>query len=240
MNDNAVATTAAYLNADEVKTFGSLTLPIPAHKRINTLTSQQKLGYNKKIFSGNEGHEIIPSGHDITLKTTKPPSINMKELKSAQKQNLMNGFSAANLVLDGKAQTPNSRVSSRNSRITTGDTTQTKNSNQNQNQTAVNTVDVGDFDTTENFLGIDTSQQPGGAGAGANNTNGIITNGNGNAPKVQTSSDQSLIELRNYASLMDQYSLHNFMIYNGNSLKSTPEFVSYHRIYRNEWGGIYR
>ena len=33
--------------------------------------------------------------------------------------------------------------------------------------------------------------------------------------KALTGSDLSLIELRNYAVLMDQFSLHNFMIYNG-------------------------
>ena len=57
--------------------------------------------------------------------------------------------------------------------------------------------------------------------------------------KISSGSDKSLVELRNYASLMDQYSLHNFMIYNGKALKSTPEFVSFHHIFKNEWGGIY-
>lgn len=57
--------------------------------------------------------------------------------------------------------------------------------------------------------------------------------------KISSGSDKSLVELRNYASLMDQYSLHNFMIYKGKALKSTPEFVSFHHDFKNEWGGIY-
>jgi len=47
-----------------------------------------------------------------------------------------------------------------------------------------------------------------------------------------------MTELRNYTSLMDSFSVHNFMIWNGRAMKSTPEFQSYRRTYNNEWGGI--
>lgn len=50
--------------------------------------------------------------------------------------------------------------------------------------------------------------------------------------------DETLHELRTYASLMDQYSLHNFMIWNGKTLENTPEFQSFMRKYCNEWGYI--
>jgi IQ domain-containing protein H len=54
-------------------------------------------------------------------------------------------------------------------------------------------------------------------------------------PKKQ---DEALVELRSYTSLMDEYSLHNFMIWNGRALKDTPEFQSYMRTYKNQWSYI--
>jgi hypothetical protein len=44
--------------------------------------------------------------------------------------------------------------------------------------------------------------------------------------------------LRSYTSLMDEFSLHNFMIWNGNTLRNTPEFQSYLRTYKNQWSYI--
>lgn len=54
-------------------------------------------------------------------------------------------------------------------------------------------------------------------------------------PKKQ---DDALVELRSYTSLMDEFSLHNFMIWNGRVLKDTPEFQSYMRTYKNQWSYI--
>ena len=45
-------------------------------------------------------------------------------------------------------------------------------------------------------------------------------------------------ELRNYTTLMDKFSLHNFVIYYGETLKDTPEFQSFRREYSHEWGAI--
>jgi len=45
-------------------------------------------------------------------------------------------------------------------------------------------------------------------------------------------------ELRNYTMLMDTFSLHNFVIYQGETLKNTPEFQSFRRQYSHEWGSI--
>jgi hypothetical protein len=60
----------------------------------------------------------------------------------------------------------------------------------------------------------------------------------GHKPKADTNGADVMIELRNYTSLMDSFSVHNFMIWNGRAMKSTPEFQSYRRTYNNEWGGI--
>ena len=51
-------------------------------------------------------------------------------------------------------------------------------------------------------------------------------------------SQTTLNELRNYSSLMDQFSLHNFLIWNGKALRNTPEFHSFRRTYDNDWGPI--
>ena len=56
--------------------------------------------------------------------------------------------------------------------------------------------------------------------------------------KPEKKSDVAISELRTYTSLMDQYSLHNFMIWNGRTLKSTPEFQSFQRTYANDWSYI--
>lgn len=50
--------------------------------------------------------------------------------------------------------------------------------------------------------------------------------------------DSTVEELRNYIVLMDKYSLHNFLIYEGHALKDTPEFQSFQRSYQYQWGSI--
>lgn len=56
--------------------------------------------------------------------------------------------------------------------------------------------------------------------------------------KSDKKADEAISELRTYTSLMDQYSLHNFMIWNGRALKSTPEFQSFQRTYSHGWSYI--
>lgn len=43
---------------------------------------------------------------------------------------------------------------------------------------------------------------------------------------------------RSYTALIDQHALHNFIIHNGKAVRTTPEFVSFHRCYRDQWEGI--
>lgn len=45
-------------------------------------------------------------------------------------------------------------------------------------------------------------------------------------------------QLRTYATLMDQYSLHNFIVWNGRALRNTPEFASFQRTYLEIWSNI--
>jgi hypothetical protein len=44
----------------------------------------------------------------------------------------------------------------------------------------------------------------------------------------------------NYDDIMDQFSLHQFIIRKGKVLDNTPEFASYQRSYRAYWGSIER
>ena len=50
--------------------------------------------------------------------------------------------------------------------------------------------------------------------------------------------DPVVDELRTYTVMLDKFSLHNFMIYNGQALRDTPEFHSFRRTYNHEWGSI--
>ncbi len=56
--------------------------------------------------------------------------------------------------------------------------------------------------------------------------------------KEPTAAENTLEELRSYITLMDKYSLHNFMIYEGRALTETPEFQSFKRTYQYKWGAI--
>lgn len=56
--------------------------------------------------------------------------------------------------------------------------------------------------------------------------------------KLKFKNDPTVDELRSYVSLMDKFSLHNFIIYEGRSLKDTPEFQSFQRAYMEQWGSV--
>ena len=45
-------------------------------------------------------------------------------------------------------------------------------------------------------------------------------------------------DIRTYTELLDLYSLHEFIIRKGQTLRATPEFVSYQRSYQSNWGPI--
>ncbi|KAG5189603.1 hypothetical protein JKP88DRAFT_243120, partial [Tribonema minus] len=45
-------------------------------------------------------------------------------------------------------------------------------------------------------------------------------------------------KIRGYLELLDEFSLHHFVIYRGTVVDSTPEFASFKRTYAERWGGI--
>jgi hypothetical protein len=55
-----------------------------------------------------------------------------------------------------------------------------------------------------------------------------------------TDADKQREDARQYAELLDMYSLHEFIIRKGQTLRNTPEFVSYQRKYQTQWGAISR
>lgn len=60
-------------------------------------------------------------------------------------------------------------------------------------------------------------------------------------PDVSSSTDLAVKERedpRTYTELLDLYSLHEFIIRKGQTLRNTPEFVSYKRSYQVQWGSI--
>jgi IQ domain-containing protein H len=50
--------------------------------------------------------------------------------------------------------------------------------------------------------------------------------------------DKVMNELRNYILIMNQYSLHNFIIYRGKTLRETPEFVALKEAFAYSWGSM--
>ena len=58
------------------------------------------------------------------------------------------------------------------------------------------------------------------------------------ARTVQEEAVKERDDARQYAELLDMYSLHEFIIRKGQALRSTPEFVSYQRKFTQQWGAI--
>ena len=81
----------------------------------------------------------------------------------------------------------------------------------------------------ESSMSNSMSMSKSGSKSGGKNKNG---NGNGSGNGMNGEIEQ----IRGYLDLLDQYSLHNFLIFNGKALTDTPEFSSFKRKYRSFWG----
>jgi IQ domain-containing protein H len=57
-------------------------------------------------------------------------------------------------------------------------------------------------------------------------------------PKTSESLQANVAAIRGYLELLDQYSLHHFIIYKGKTVFETPEFESFQRLYVTRWGAI--
>ena len=61
---------------------------------------------------------------------------------------------------------------------------------------------------------------------------------NAAASGVEKSLDVQIGKIRNYLELLDQYSLHHFLVYRARTLRSTPEFKSFERKYAIKWADV--
>lgn len=56
---------------------------------------------------------------------------------------------------------------------------------------------------------------------------------------TQPRADQSAGRpVRGFEELMDTFSLHHYIVRNGTTLDSTPEFVSFQRKFASDWGAV--
>eukprot|EP01041_Mallomonas_annulata_P008189 gene8189-16836_t len=206
---------------DEVRTFPNLTMPPPAHKDYNQRRSGRKSTksseFRQNAIKAQLDRTLEKSSSEDSKTTDSLPGI-LKLAKVAPSSTMRSssgdmppfvGFNASNMVFDGLSK-PLSFISSIQMELPV------------QSHPTLSLVNV----TNQSLPN--------------NNTNNN-SNNNSNPPTIQRQSSMlatSLAELRNYSVLMDQYSLHNFLIWNGKSLRNTPEFQSFRRTYDHDWGPI--
>ena len=203
--------------ADAVKTFPSLDLAPPNQRLQQLITGKEDKTLKKRPKSKEASNSNNSSIFPGLLKTTKPFTTNDRRQGKDADQTYV-GFSASGLKLDSSHPTPlvqtfefiGNNISTFNSSNQTQDTLKKVNLN---NQARI----------SNEGAPPSRAKTPGGSLVETAKTGHI---------------DPVLDELRNYATLMDKYSLHNFIIYEGKTLKDTPEFTSFKRLYIHEWGSI--
>ena len=215
-------------NPDDVKMFPSLEMAPPKApiSSAGTGSRKSKRGFmtKKNITSLSKG-SIESRQLPGLLKTVKPtinPSSNANDVS------VLVGFNAANVQFDGELPNYTDEI-----------TMKVKEPSARTASLAM--TDVGEY-------AADRMEQSRGDGGGSRPaTEGVedrIATGSPDSqsqmgsPKKQTQADAIVDELRNYTTLMDKFSLHNFVIYQGETLKNTPEFQSFRRQYTHEWGAV--
>ncbi|GMH84334.1 hypothetical protein TrVE_jg5934 [Triparma verrucosa] len=94
-----------------------------------------------------------------------------------------------------------------------------------ERQTQLNTVDISEQ------VSIDESQQQ---TLATKSTTSRLPKDEGAGNPLQ----QEIEQIRNYLDMLDQYSLHNFIIWKGSTVTNTPEFSSFKRKYDTFWGSV--
>ena len=207
-----MSTLSKLVAADAVKTFPSLDLVPPSQRVLQVISGKEDKTIKKRPKS-KEGSNIFPG----LLKTSKPFTTNDRRQGKDADQTYV-GFSASGLKLDSSHPTPLTQTFEFIGNISSFNTN-------NQTQDTLKKVNL------NNQANISTEGAP---PSRAKTPGGSLMETSAKTGHV----DPVLDELRNYATLMDKYSLHNFIIYEGQTLKDTPEFVSFKRMYIHEWGAI--
>ena len=142
------------------------------------------------------------------LLKAKKSSINKDRFRSGEDSTIFTGFNSMNLKFDV---------------ATENNTAYNKHAQQNSSRekiTKLPTESADPFQVTANRLLSPKGPQPSVSKQEHDNANATLD------------------ELRNYMTMLDKHSLHNFMIYDGKTLKDTPEFQSFRRMYQHKWGSI--
>lgn len=196
----------ALRQADEVRTFPSITMPAPTPTAFKVQTGKTTYSRQKDMLSNVKKYKPL-DGFPGLLKSKK--SALTVGVKTDGSSNIFTGFNNVNLKLDVKDTIPAVYEKARE-----------------HNQ--VNGVPEVPH-TGRNVMG-------GIVDLGIN----VLPSMRQTAPsqRKEKNPDPTMDELRNYIVLMDKYSMHNFLIYEGRTLKDTPEFQSFQRSYQYKWGAI--
>mmetsp|Transcript_17270 Transcript_17270/g.28993 ORF Transcript_17270/g.28993 Transcript_17270/m.28993 type:complete len:899 (+) Transcript_17270:37-2733(+) len=201
----------ALKGADEVRTFPNINMPTPVVRHDRTTGKPVRMTeQHKSLFYNNSKGPKKGSIALPGLLKTRPSKIS--EVPAPTTSQVFTGFSANNVKLD--------MVDS----ITTFDSVAAF-----QSETAARKSNA-------------AGQSIPGIGQISEVTNGapqsVLSTRSNNNSSTKVKNDSTLDELRNYITLMDKYSLHNFLIYEGKALHETPEFQSFKRTYQFRWGAI--
>lgn len=209
--------------ADEVKTFTNLDMPIPI-LATNTKSSSTTKSIKKKSRHPLPSPTIRDSAYlPGLLKGTKPPITT--DINTEVKSRPLLGFTASNLLLDGSTQQHLPNIPN------------------NSEWPIKLLLPV----LPPSLTAIDLSSQMDIPESSSDNNNhqhqhqhaiNVLNNVLSPTVKNNYKVDPVMDELKKYISLMDEYSLHNFIIYDGRTLKDTPEFESFKRTYFHVWGAI--
>lgn len=213
----------ALKNADEVRGFPSITMPTPIAKpppAKSSLTRSKDIK-SKRPDNGDE----LPG----LLKTGKTK---LSSNRNDTKGNIFTGNESAIIKLDVNQAPHPAYDNVRNSGTLTPATVTAR---KGMTQLELSVPGLHSIPPTPNGQRrSDPSAAFGIGGTSVGPQNPPPPKANPNAPKT----DSAIEELRNYLVLMDKYSLHNFLIYDGRTLKETPEFQSFQRAFQYKWGAI--
>eukprot|EP01031_Cornospumella_fuschlensis_P024300 gene24300-29379_t len=213
----------ALKKTDEVRTFPDIQMPAPSfkvHTGKGTFTRSKDILADKKA---KVDLEHLPG----LLKTKKTILDANRAARESERNNIFTGFNNVNIKLDVASSVP--RQYDDLKALTPMMTPQAT------GRGGLNALDLsslGPSAPNTNRAGLGT------AGLSLGSSRTAVTQsarvGGGKQPRL----DNAVEELRNYIVLMDKYSLHNFLIYDGHALRDTPEFQSFQRSYQHQWGAI--
>ena len=92
-----------------------------------------------------------------------------------------------------------------------------------------------DTQTQQELNTVDLTNQVGGS---LGNTTTTMPKMNQNTTTGTDPLQREIEQIRGYLDMLDQYSLHNFIIWRGRTVTDTPEFSSFKRKYDTFWGSV--